>query len=41
LTSEPAILAYAPVILAVGAATGAAVGFVANKINDRLKLHTF
>jgi heptaprenyl diphosphate synthase len=36
LTSEPAILAYAPVILAVGVATGISVGYIAVKMHDRI-----
>ncbi|MDR1965319.1 MAG: Gx transporter family protein [Synergistaceae bacterium] len=38
LTSEPAILAYAPVILSVGAVTGISVGYLADKIRNRLSL---
>jgi heptaprenyl diphosphate synthase len=37
ITSEPAILAYMPVIIAAGAATGYAVGRLAELLNDRLK----
>jgi heptaprenyl diphosphate synthase len=37
LTSEPSILAYLPVIMAIGSVTGYLVGYIACKLRDRIE----